>query len=460
MSLVRFDRVSKRFTLHRERSRSFQELFLGLIHRQRRPTKEEFWALQDVSLDVGEGEMVGIVGPNGAGKSTILKLISRIIEPTSGTIEVNGRVGALLELGTGFHPDLTGRENVYLNGSVVGLGRREIDRLMDEIIGFSEMERFIDVPVKHYSSGMFMRLGFSVAVHIRPNILLVDEVLAVGDHAFQLRCLDRIQEMKRRGVTILLVTHDTDQVHELCDRAVWLDGGRIRAQGVVDYVLEAYLTEARAADAQALIRSETAIRDSGPDKWSGTAPYSAKLDMESRATADEAAPDKVSGEAPGGAPSDGPSGTSRRWGTREGEIVNVQLVDGCGREQRSFKTGDPFVVRIHYLAHQRIERPHFGIGLDSANGLHISGPNTNFSGFDIEAIEGAGSIEYVIDRLPLLAGSYLLSTSLYDYDGLYAYDHHHQAYGFRVYQDETRQERYGTVVIPSHWRMRTPGDER
>jgi lipopolysaccharide transport system ATP-binding protein len=432
MSLVRFEQVSKRFTLHRERSRSFQELFLSLIRRQARPMKEDFWALRDVSFEVGQGEMVGMVGTNGAGKSTILKLVSRIIEPTSGKIEVKGRVGALLELGAGFHPDLTGRENVYLNGSVVGLGRREIDSQMDEIIAFSEMERFIDVPVKHYSSGMFMRLGFSVAVHVRPDVLLVDEVLAVGDHAFQLRCLDRIQEMKRRGVTIILVTHDPDHVRELCDRALWLDGGIIRAQGVVDYVLEAYMAEARATDAQALIRSETAVRATG-------------LEEKSKTASREAAPD-------------GSSETSRRWGTREGEIVGVQLVDGSGREQRSFKTGDAFVIRINYLAHQRIERPQFGVALQTANGFHISGPNTTFAGFDIEAIEGAGSIEYVIDSLPLLEGSYLVSTALYDYDGLHAYDHHHQAYSFRVFQDEARQERYGTVAIPSHWRMRTPGE--
>ncbi|MGB9890866.1 MAG: ABC transporter ATP-binding protein, partial [Anaerolineae bacterium] len=177
---IQFSNVSKKFTLHHERARSFQELAVGLVRRNNR-SREEFWALRDVSFTVDHGETVGIIGPNGAGKSTVLKLISRIIEPTSGRIEVRGRIGALLELGAGFHPDLTGRENIYLNGSILGLSRAEIRRRLDDIIAFAELERFIDVPVKHYSSGMYVRLGFSVAVHTDPEILLVDEVLAVGD---------------------------------------------------------------------------------------------------------------------------------------------------------------------------------------------------------------------------------------------------------------------------------------
>ena len=220
MSVIRFDSVSKEFILRHERSRSFQELFLNMLRLQRVGTREKFWVLRDVSFEVKPGEMVGIVGDNGAGKSTLLKLISHIIEPTSGHIEVNGRVSALLELGAGFHPDLTGRENIYLNGSILGFSRTEVDHIYDDILEFSELERFIDVPVKHYSSGMYMRLGFSIAIHVRPDILLVDEILAVGDQAFQLRCLDKINEMRRRGITIILVTHDLDTVREMVGRAL------------------------------------------------------------------------------------------------------------------------------------------------------------------------------------------------------------------------------------------------
>ncbi|HDQ71339.1 MAG TPA: ABC transporter ATP-binding protein, partial [Chloroflexi bacterium] len=198
--VITFDHVSKKFSLHLERARSFQELAVALLRRGDGASlfeeREEFWALKDVSFSVQRGESVGIIGPNGAGKSTTLKLLTRIIEPTSGQVEIRGRVGALLELGAGFHPDLTGRENVYLNGSILGLSRAEIDRKMDDIVGFAELERFIDMPVKHYSSGMYVRLGFSVAVHTEPEILLIDEVLAVGDQNFQRKCMDHIYEMK------------------------------------------------------------------------------------------------------------------------------------------------------------------------------------------------------------------------------------------------------------------------
>jgi lipopolysaccharide transport system ATP-binding protein len=407
MSAIRFAHVSKQFTLHHERSRSFQELFLNAIRLRRPSSKEKYWALRDVSFEIAPGEMVGIVGDNGAGKSTLLKLISHIIEPSSGEISVNGRLSALLELGAGFHPDLTGRENIYLNGSILGFGKDEMRRIFDDILEFSEMERFIDVPVKHYSSGMYMRLGFSIAIHVRPDILLVDEILAVGDQAFQLRCLDRINEMKRRGVTIVLVTHNLDTVRDMCNRAIWLDDGLIQAEGSVDYVLEQYMAQVRAEDREALRQSES-----------------------------EAQQD-----------------SSWRWGTREAEILQVQLLDAGGQERRSYQTGEPFVVRMHYRAHQCIEKPQFGLALYHASGFHINGPNTVFSGLDIEAIEGDGWVDYTIDSLPLLEGTYLVSVSLYDHEGHHAYDHHHQAYTFRVRPSAAIHEEYGSFLIPSRWRL-------
>lgn len=237
---IQFDHVSKKFILHHERARSFQELAIGLFRRNNR-SYEEFWALRDVSFTVAPGETVGIIGPNGAGKSTILKLIARIIKPSSGRIAVRGRVGALLELGAGFHPDLTGRENIYLNGSIMGLSRAEIRRRLDDIISFAELERFIDVPVKHYSSGMLVRLGFSVAVHTYPEILLIDEVLAVGDAAFQRKCIERIISIKKSGSTILFVSHDMEAIQMLCDRALWLNNGYLMADDVPSVVISKYL---------------------------------------------------------------------------------------------------------------------------------------------------------------------------------------------------------------------------
>ncbi len=207
---------------------------------EKRQTRETIWALRDLNLSVNQGEIVGVIGRNGAGKSTLLKLLSRITEPSTGFAEISGRVGSLLEVGTGFHPELTGQENIFLNGAILGMKRIEIERKFDEIVAFAEVEKFIDVPVKHYSSGMYLRLAFAVAAHLEPEILLVDEVLAVGDAAFQKKCIGRMEGVAREGRTILFVSHNMGAVRELCHRAVWLDGGRICRDGHVDDVVRAY----------------------------------------------------------------------------------------------------------------------------------------------------------------------------------------------------------------------------
>ncbi|MBP8863078.1 MAG: ABC transporter ATP-binding protein, partial [Anaerolineae bacterium] len=280
---IRFEDVSKRFALHQQRSRSFQEALIRLApwRRTNQNASEEFWALRHVSFEIETGETVGLIGPNGVGKSTALKLVSRILEPTSGHIEVHGRVGALLELGAGFHPDLTGRENVYLNASMMGLSRQEVDRRFDEIVAFSELEPFIDVPVKHYSSGMYVRLGFAVAVHTDPEILLVDEVLAVGDAAFQRKCYDRIDQLRANGVTLLFVSHSAETVRSLCKRALWLDAGTLVADGTAESVVQQYTVHSWEAE-------------------EGKLP----------------SPDNV-----------------KRWGTGRVQITRVELLDGAGKER-------------------------------------------------------------------------------------------------------------------------------
>jgi ABC-type polysaccharide/polyol phosphate transport system ATPase subunit len=236
---IEFDRVSRRFTIHHERKESLQDWF---IHRFRRDrlANEHFYALKDVDFAIQRGETVGLVGRNGAGKSTMLKLITGILEPTGGKVRVSGRTYAMLELGAGFHPELSGRDNIYLNGSIYGFGRKSMKRKFEEIVAFAELERFIDTPVKHYSSGMFMRLGFATAIHMDPEILVVDEVLSVGDLGFQQRCNDAIRVLQGRGVTILLVSHNSEQVREFCHRAMLLAGGGILANGPVEDVLTEY----------------------------------------------------------------------------------------------------------------------------------------------------------------------------------------------------------------------------
>lgn len=258
MSIICFENVSKRFVLHRARTRSIQDLFVHKFSRRQADraalapsAPEEFWALRDVSFELAAGEMVGIIGPNGAGKSTTLKLLARIIEPTSGKVQVKGRLNALIELGAGFHEELTGRENIFLSGALLGLSRQDIRRKLDEIVAFSELEKFIDMPVKHYSSGMHMRLGFAIATVIEAEALLVDEVLAVGDANFQRKCFERIAEIRDNGAAILFVSHQMADIERHCDRALLIMDGRVIADGAPMEAAQQYreLTKRQRADA-------------------------------------------------------------------------------------------------------------------------------------------------------------------------------------------------------------------
>jgi ABC-type polysaccharide/polyol phosphate transport system ATPase subunit len=404
---VRFDNVSKKFTLRHERARSFQEAALAFLKSQDN-SREELWALKDVSFAVERGKTLGIIGPNGSGKSTVLKLITRILEPTSGQVVVQGQVSALIEPGAGFHPDLTGRENIYLNGSLLGFSRKEMKAKFDSIVEFSELEKFIDVPIKHYSSGMHMRLGFAVAIHVDPDILLIDEILAVGDQAFQNKCLGKIGELKNQGVTILFVSHYLEAVRNLCTSAIWLENGVIQERGTTDRVIDSYLNNV------------TTITE-------------ARLSRERRIGDNE-----------------------NRWGSGEVEITDVRFLDAQGRERRAFKTGEKMIVRLRYHAHTKVNQPVFGIAIYGSGGVHINGPNTKFSDYVVESVEGSGEIDYIVDMLPLLEGTYELSAAVYDQDGLHAYDHQHRMYSFIV-QRGTVKERYGMIYIPCEWRLRPAG---
>lgn len=251
--VIEFRDVSRRFVLHHEHRASFQDWFIGLI--RPRGQGEEFWALKDVSFSVRRGESLGIIGRNGAGKSTLLKLVTRILEPTSGKITIRGRTHAMLELGAGFHPELSGRDNVYLNGSIYGFSRREMSARFDKIVEFAELERFIDTPVKHFSSGMFMRLGFSIAAHMDPDILVIDEVLAVGDTSFQRKSHKALQDLKANGTTILFVSHNPEQVRGFCDRAILLQQGQLVDAGQSSDVVDHYLRLLRGEETRvALLR--------------------------------------------------------------------------------------------------------------------------------------------------------------------------------------------------------------
>ena len=237
---VRADAVWKQFQLRKDRADSVGQLLMQMVPGRKRPKPEHFWALQDVSFEVKQGRSLGVIGNNGSGKSTLLKLLTRTMQPTRGSVDLRGRMSALIELGAGFHPDFTGRENIVLNASILGIGRREIEKSMESIIEFAAIRPFIDVPVKYYSSGMQARLGFAVAINVEPEVLIVDEVLAVGDEAFQQKCMDRIFEMKRRGISILLVSHDLGSIERLMDDAIWVDRGVVRSQGHPRHVVHDY----------------------------------------------------------------------------------------------------------------------------------------------------------------------------------------------------------------------------
>ncbi len=398
---IQFDNVVKRFALRKEGSRSFQVAALGMLRRSARRRNEVLWALRNVSFAVSPGEMVAFIGPNGAGKSTVLKLIARIIDPTSGQVDVGGRVAALLELGAGFHPDLTGRENIHLNGSIMGLSRAEIDTKLADIIAFAELERFIDVPVKHYSSGMYVRLGFSVAVHTEPDVLLVDEVLAVGDAAFQHKCLERIGRMRRQGVTILLVSHNLDAVRRLCQRALWLEEGVMAADGDAEAVVRQYAWQARRE---------------------------------------------------GGATVTDPQ---RRWGSGEVRIEQVRLIGSSGADQHLFRPGEEMTVEMHYRAATPVPSAVFGLAVHRTDGVHVSGPNSQAAGIDGELSAGEGVVRYRVNALPLLEGTYHVSVAAHNREDTVMYDYHDRLYPLQVAGSET--DKYGVLSLGGAWSLEQQG---
>jgi len=407
---IDFCNVSKYFTVRHERPRSLQELAVRLLRGQASRSAEEYCILRDVSFTVDFGEVVGIIGPNGAGKSSILKLISNIIQPTKGEIKVHGKLSALLELGAGFHPDLTGRENVFLNGAILGMSDQILRRRFDDIVEFAEMERFIDVPVRHYSTGMYMRLGFSVAVHASPKVLLVDEVLSVGDQAFQGRCLDRIYDLVNDGAAVLFVSHDMNTIRAVCDRAIWLENGVICAEGYPDAVVNAYVGELNDENLTELNESR------------------------------------------------GRLSTGRRHGSYEARITDVQFVDSRGEERYVFESGEALTIRVSYECREPVPKPVFGLAVFRKDGWHINGPNTQFADCSIDEIDGRGYVDYQIASLPLLEGVYRLSASIYDQNLRHAYDAFEECVTFAV-RNETVREEFGCVYFDATWSHHAFGRE-
>jgi ABC-type polysaccharide/polyol phosphate transport system ATPase subunit len=381
--------VSKMFRLYHERNQHLKTS----VMRGGRAKYEDFWAVNDVTFDVQHGETLGIIGHNGSGKSTLLKCLARILVPDKGSIEINGSMAALLELGAGFHGELSGRENIFLNGSILGLSKRDIESRFDEIVDFAGLDRFIDMPIKNYSSGMFARLGFSVAVSVDPDILIIDEVLSVGDANFQRKSGEKISDFKRAGKTVIIVSHGLATLRVMCEQVVWMDGGRMVEVGPASEVL---------------------------DRYTG---YS----YEEREVASEAI------------------GDEQRHGSGEVRVTKVDLLRPDGRSSLLHRCGDPLVIRIHYNAFETVADPVFGFAVATKEGALVFGLNTLTRGVYIEKVDGPGHIDFVISDLLLSEGTYDLTVGVLDRLLTHFYDEVRAMVRFDV-----RSDGYGEIGVLRH----------
>ena len=383
--------VWKNFRLYHERNRFIKAAVL----RGRRARYEEFWALKGVSFEVKHGSTFGIIGSNGSGKSTMLKCLAGILYPNKGSVRVNGRLAALLELGAGFHPELSGRENIYLNGAILGMNRREITKKYDDIVQFAGLEKFIDTPVKNFSSGMTVRLGFAIAAHVDPEILLIDEVLSVGDQAFQRKSLEKIEEFRRDGRTIIFVSHGLSQVAQLCKEVAWLERGVVRRIGPVNDVIAEYTGES----------------------------YDTSTSTE--------------------------SAMGRRWGNGKASITHIEILDGSGKHAEMIESGQPMSIKVGYDSHTPIQDLVVFLKFSTLNGTDIWSASTRTNGIALPKVLGQGFVAYDIESLPLLEGTYLLSAALRNGRETVEFDHWEHGHKFDVHQKNRFDE--GIIVVNGRW---------
>jgi ABC-type polysaccharide/polyol phosphate transport system ATPase subunit len=396
-TVLAVDHVTKTFRMHHERPTSLKER----ITRRSRARYEDFVALRDVTFDVREGEVFGVIGQNGSGKSTLLKCMAGILQPNSGSVRVSRRMSALLELGAGFHPELTGRDNVFLNASILGMTRRDIAARFDDIVEFAGLGTFIDSPVKTYSSGMYVRLAFAVAINVDPHLLIIDEILAVGDVSFQQRCLEKFVQFRDEGRTIVLVTHAMNTVKEMCDRAVWLTHGTLTGEGSPSELVDSYT--------QAML-----------------GPTPAHLE-----------------------------GSVRR-GSGELQVRRVELVGSGDAAAGRVHTGDNVRLRLHLQCHQPVQRPVIGLAIETSGGVLVTAPTTRDVGLVPESIAADTTVDLELPALALLPGSYLVHTTVSDFSRAHEYDYLHRAMRLDVATGSS-QESSGVVTLQPHWSIRRAG---
>ncbi len=375
--------VSKRFRVYREKPTSLKQRILS-----GRTRAEDFWALRDVSFEVAHGGTMALIGNNGSGKSTLLKVIAGILRPTQGLVRERGRIAGLIELGAGFHPELTGRENVYLNASFLGLSRAETDAVYDEIVGFAELEDFMDTAVKFYSSGMLVRLGFACAVHVDPEIILIDEVLAVGDEGFQARCLDKVRSFQREGRSIVIVSHALDQVRQLCDHAVMLDHGRVHAIGSPDDVVRQMRLTILHHDLE----------------------------------------------------------FAREEGSKEVEIVGVELLHDGAPIQGPIRSGEILTIQVDVRAHRPVEDPVVSFALHDATNAFVFGDDTAHNQVALGTVQGTRRLRFALGPIPVTGGKYWLTLGVHSRDNAREYHVQDERYSFEVQQADGRRDQLNFPV--------------
>ena len=403
--------VTKSFKIYIDKGNTLKE---KALFKQRR-RYEERNVLKDISFQVEKGQAVGLIGHNGCGKSTTLKLLTKIMYPDSGSIVMRGRVSSLIELGAGFHEDMSGRENIYINASIFGLTRSEINKRMEDIIAFSELEEFIDNPVRTYSSGMYMRLAFSIAINVDADILLVDEILTVGDFNFQAKCFNRLREVKASGTTIVIVSHSMEQIEQICDRSIWIHDGKIRREGRPRDVHPEYL------DFMGEKRQELAWKEA----------ENKEVNKESEETKET---DNENFEESYVVNHDKPEEKKKRWGNGYARIEKIVLLDRQGKEKSVFKTGDAVAIQITYKVNQKVEDAVFGIGIFRSDGIQCYGTNTRIDKQNKFDLTKDGVVQINVPAMSLMAGEYLLDVAIEADIGI-AVDYYKEAYRFEVFSD-------------------------
>lgn len=419
--------VEKKFRIYYDKGQSLKERLIF----KNRSRYEDRWVLKGISFTIKRGEAIGLIGENGCGKSTLLKLMTKILYPNSGTVQMNGRISSLIELGAGFHPDMSGRENIYTNASIFGLNRKEIDERIDEIIDFSELGNFIDNPVRTYSSGMYMRLAFSVAINVDADILLIDEILAVGDASFQAKCFNKLQEIRQKGTTIVIVSHDTAAIAKLCNRAIWINDGLLQLDGNTNDVLNTYIDYIMNKNVKHENWKDTNISNNTDAVKTIETNIDKKVeDNEIIHTIDE---------------------RHKVLGNRYIEMINISMFDAkTNKKKNVYKTGDSIKITIDYIKHKKdINESVIGFGIFKDDGTNCYGTNTYVDTKEKVIIKEKGTIDLIIEDINLLKGHYFMDIAFHHEFG----QPYHYIFGALEFDIYSNLDEVGVTRIKHIWKQ-------